>query len=80
MDPELLWLWCSPATATLIRPLAWELPYAVGVALKRKIKSMGLLEFPCAVIAMAQGHCYGMGSISGLGTSNAVGIAKKKSM
>ena len=27
-----LWLW--PAGAALIRPLAWELPYAAGVALK----------------------------------------------
>ena len=36
-DPE-LWLWCRPAAAALIRPLAWELPYATGVALKRKKK------------------------------------------
>ena len=36
-DPTLLWLWRRlPATA-LIRPLAWEPPYAVGAALKRKI-------------------------------------------
>ena len=34
LDPALLWLW--PATAALIRPLPWELPYAVGVALKSK--------------------------------------------
>ena len=35
-DPELLrlWLWCGPAGASLIGPLAWELPYALGVALK----------------------------------------------
>ena len=37
-DPELLWLWCRPAAVTLIRPLAWEPPYVVGVALKSKIK------------------------------------------
>ena len=35
-DLVLLWLWCRPAGAALIRPLAWELPYAVGVALKSK--------------------------------------------
>ena len=29
-----LWLWHRPAAAALIHPLAWELPYAVGVALK----------------------------------------------
>ena len=36
----LLWLWCRPAAAALIGPLAWELPHAVGAALKRKKKSM----------------------------------------
>ena len=34
LDPPLLWWWCRPAAAAPIRPLAWELPYAVGVALK----------------------------------------------
>ena len=29
---------CRLAAVALIRPLAWELPYAVGVALKRKEK------------------------------------------
>ena len=32
----LLWLWCRPAAAALIRPLAWEPPYARDVALKRQ--------------------------------------------
>ena len=36
LDPELLWLWCRPAD--LIQPLAWELPYAMDVALKRQRK------------------------------------------
>ena len=31
-----LWLWCSPAAASLIQLLAQELPYATGVALKKK--------------------------------------------
>ena len=31
----LLWLWCRPAAAALIRPLAWEPPYAMGEALKK---------------------------------------------
>jgi len=30
------WLWHRPAVAAPIGPLAWELPYAAGVALKRK--------------------------------------------
>ena len=34
-DPVLLWLWCWLAAAAPIRPLAWELLYAVGVALKQ---------------------------------------------
>ena len=38
LDSELLWLWCMPAATALIRPLAWELPYVAGVALKKNIK------------------------------------------
>ena len=38
LDPALLWLWCRPAAVTLIRALAWELPYAVNGALKKKKK------------------------------------------
>ena len=30
-----LWLWCRPVATALIRPLAWELPYASGVALEK---------------------------------------------
>ena len=36
LGPVLLWLWCRPAAVVLIRPLAWELPYATGAALKSK--------------------------------------------
>ena len=32
-DPELLWL-CRPAAVASIGPLAWEPPYAAGVALE----------------------------------------------
>ena len=35
-DPMLLSLWRRPAATVLIRPLAWELPYTTGVALKKK--------------------------------------------
>jgi len=34
-DPALLWLWRRPAATALIRPLAWEPPYAVGAALEK---------------------------------------------
>ena len=33
-DLALLWLWCRPAAAAHIRPLALEPPYAVGAAPK----------------------------------------------
>ena len=33
-DPALLWLWCRLVAIALIGPLAWEPPYASGVALK----------------------------------------------
>ena len=35
-DLSLLWLWHRLAAAAPIGPLAWELPYAAGAALKRK--------------------------------------------
>ena len=36
LDP--MWLWHRPAAIAMIRPLAWEPPYAVSVALKGKKK------------------------------------------
>ena len=41
LDPELLWLWSSPAAAAPIPPLAWELLYAVGEDLKNQKKKKG---------------------------------------
>ena len=38
-DPALLW--CRPAAEAPIQPLAWEPPYAMGVALKKKKKDRG---------------------------------------
>ena len=35
-DSALLWLWCRPAAAAPNGPLAWEFPYAEGMALKSK--------------------------------------------
>ena len=39
-DPTLLWpwLWCRPAAVAPFQPLAWELPHAVGAALKSRGK------------------------------------------
>ena len=33
---DLVWLWCRLAAAVPVPLLAWELPYAIGVAGKRK--------------------------------------------
>ena len=45
---DLAWLWCRLVATAPIRPLAWEPPYATGVALKRqkdkkKIKNKKIL-------------------------------------
>ena len=37
-DLVLLWLWCRSAAIALIVPLAWEPPYAKGLALKSQKK------------------------------------------
>ena len=36
VDLVMLWLRRSPEAIALIHPLAWELPYAAGAALKKK--------------------------------------------
>ena len=38
--PVLLWLWFKPEAVATVRPLAWELPHAAGVALKSKQKTL----------------------------------------
>ena len=46
LDLAVLGLWHRPAPTALIRPLAWEPPYAMGVALKRqknKINKISIL-------------------------------------
>ena len=45
-DLALLWLLGRPAAVALIRPLAWELLYALGMPLKkkRKKKKVGELD------------------------------------
>ena len=41
-DLALLWLWHRPSAAAPIHPLAWELPYATCVALKRKVNKYNI--------------------------------------
>jgi len=38
LDLAFLWLWWRLVAASLILPLAWELPYDTDEAIKRKIK------------------------------------------
>ena len=37
-DPALLWLWHRLAVPAPVGPLAWEPPYAMGAALKKRLK------------------------------------------
>ena len=39
LDPELLWLWRRLAVTAPIGPLAWDSPYAAGVALEKTNKT-----------------------------------------
>ena len=56
-DPVLLWLWCRPAAIAPIRPLAWELPYAAGVTLKRqKGKKKKWVDLGVPVVAQGFKH------------------------
>ena len=75
-------LWCGPAAAAPIRPLAWEPPYAPGAALKRKQTNkkqtttgvllwLSKLRIQCC-------HCCGTCSIPGPGTSSCLWLGQKK--
>ena len=59
-DPELLWLWGRPAATAPIRPLAWEPPYAAGVALKRQKKGGGRkgLDQPGVGVRIDSARCW----------------------
>ena len=51
-----LWLWCRPAAAAPLRPLAWAPPYAAGAALKsKKQKNRDIQEEHGAGQSWAQG-------------------------
>ena len=50
LDLALLWLWHRLAAAVPIGPLAWELPYATGAALKSKKKKKKKEKKTVAVI------------------------------
>ena len=43
----LLWLWHRTAAVALIRPLAWETPYAAGAALKSNKQTKQIINVEC---------------------------------
>ena len=56
-DPVLLWLSCRPAAVALIRPLAWESPYAAGVTLKRQKQKEESSQNVGEVVSEWEGLC-----------------------
>ena len=60
-DPALLCLWCGLAAVAPTGPLAWELSYVLGAALKRqkdKKKSSSSICWGFQFCTNAQRHCY----------------------
>ena len=52
LDLALLWLWCRAEATALIQPFAWDLPYAMGMAKKKKTKK------PTARMVIKQGNLW----------------------
>ena len=77
-DPSLLWLWCKPASAAVIRPLVWELPYAEGAALKRpppkKKRCLGV-SWWLSRLSIQHCHYYASGYSCGEGSSLALELS-----
>ena len=58
LDLALLWLWRRPAAIAPTGPLAWESPYAKGVALKRQnTHTQKEEEERCGAISPFQAFC-----------------------
>ena len=60
LDLALLWLWCRLSAAALILPLARELPYAAGVAIRWEKKPLCLhvLYEVCNGVMSKNSHTY----------------------
>ena len=58
----MLWLWLWPEATALIRPLAWELPYATGEALKRQKRKKEKKECAEEKINERQPNYFGLDS------------------
>ena len=55
LDPMLLW--CRPAAAAPIQPLAWELSYASGAPLKRQNKKGHTKDSPKPHLCVKNRSC-----------------------
>ena len=49
-DLALLWLWRRLTAVAPIRPLAWEPPYAVGAALKRRRRKKNIYIYIILIV------------------------------
>ena len=63
-DPALLWLWCRPVAIAPIRPLAWEIPYAI-FSKTRRMNFMQRPLTPGASFSILYALCYRMMTTTG---------------
>ena len=61
LDLELLWPWCRTAATALIRPLAWEPPYAMGTALEKTERQKKKIPVSLGFMVKIQSHCQACG-------------------
>ena len=73
LGPAMLWLWCRPAAAAPIRPLARELKYAAGTTLKK----LGVGESEREEKVPQKPHCLDLNSNS---TSRLLTITPAKTL
>ena len=57
-DLVLLWLWCRLAAAASIQPLAWEPPYVMGEALKKKERKENAVSMPSIYPSLGMGGTF----------------------
>ena len=68
LDLALLWLWHRSAAAALIWPLAWEIPYPAGAALKSK-QTNKQTECIHPLLSLLSNHCIVCCTVSKQGLS-----------
>ena len=87
-NPVLLWLWHRLlVTTALIRPLAWETPYAVGVTLEKTKKKKRNISFQIKVlqkeehiwsgIQASEAHCKHLVPTEHLAVSSSISLVRR---